>query len=59
MLNGVRVMKRWSSLQRELYKIVDDKIDFQIHIALDRMDVNNSLARYWITIGAKASDCEE
>lgn len=44
-------MKRWSSLQRELYKIVDDKIEFQIHIAVDRMDQFNSLTRYWITVG--------
>lgn len=44
-------MKRWSSLQRELYKIVDEKIDFQIHVAVDRMDLFNSLTRYWITVG--------
>ena len=44
-------MRRWSSLQRELYKIVDDKIDFQIHVAVDRMDEFNALTRYWITVG--------
>ena len=44
-------MKRWSSLQRELYKIIDEKISFQIHIAVDRMDIFNSLTRYWITVG--------
>ena len=44
-------MRRWSSLQRELYKIVDDKIDFQIHVVVDRMDEYNALTRYWITVG--------
>lgn len=44
-------MNRWSSLQRELYKIIDEKISFQIHIAVDRMDIFNSLTRYWITVG--------
>ena len=46
--------KRWSSLQRELYKIVDESIDFQIHLSMYRMDSqygSTELPRYWITLG--------
>lgn len=46
-------MRRWSSLQRELYKIVDEKIDFQIHLSKYRMDSrygSTDLPRYWITL---------
>lgn len=47
-------MKRWSSLQRELYKIIDDRIDFQIHLSKYRMNSQHGstdLPRYWITLG--------
>ena len=46
-------MKRWSSLQRELYKIIDDKINFQIHLSVYRMNSGRGsadLPRYWITL---------
>lgn len=46
-------MKRWSSLQRELYKIIDEKIDFQIHLSKYRMNSrygSTDLPRYWITL---------
>lgn len=47
-------MKRWSSLQRELYQIVDEKIDFQIHLSMYRMQSQyggTDMPRYWITLG--------
>ena len=46
-------MKRWSSLQKELYKIIDDKINFQIHLSIYRMNSqrgSTDLPRYWITL---------
>ncbi len=46
-------MKRWSSLQREIYKIIDDHIDFQIHLSIYRMSSqygSTDLPRYWITL---------
>jgi len=43
-------MKRWSSLQRELYLLIDDKLDFQIHVNKYRMGSGSTcLPRYWIT----------
>lgn len=47
-------MKRWSKLQKDLYLIIDPKIDFQIHCVVYPMrgDRATSLCpRYWITIG--------
>jgi hypothetical protein len=47
-------MKRWSKLQRDLYRIIDRKIDFQIHCVAYRMDSQRgsfNLPRYWITLG--------
>ena len=47
-------MKPWSKLQRDLYKIIDEKINFQIHCAAYRMDSeygSTNLPRYWITLG--------
>ena len=47
-------MKPWSKLQRELYKIIDKKIKFQIHCVAYRMDSRygrTDLPRYWITLG--------
>lgn len=46
-------MKRWSSLQRELYKLIDEKIDLQIHLSIYRMKSqygSADLPRYWITL---------
>ena len=47
-------MKKWSSLQRELYKIIDNRIRFQIHLSKYRIDSqygSTDLPRYWITLG--------
>lgn len=47
-------MKRWSSLQRELYQILDEKINFQIHLSMYRMQSQyggTDMPRYWITLG--------
>lgn len=40
-------------MQRELYKIIDEKIDFQIHLSKYRMNSrygSTDLPRYWITL---------
>jgi len=45
---------RWSKLQREIYKIIDEKINFQIHCTRYPMDSESGstdLPRYWITLG--------
>lgn len=47
-------MKRWSKLQRDLYSIIDPKLDFQIHCNKYRMQSRyggTDLPRYWITLG--------
>ena len=47
------VMSAWSKLQKSLYLIVSDKVDFQIHCSIYRMKSqrgNTNLPRYWITI---------
>ena len=47
-------MKRWSKLQKQLYAVLDNKIDFQIHCSVYRMDSNRgntNIPRYWITLG--------
>ncbi|GMO41193.1 MAG: hypothetical protein Pg6C_01960 [Treponemataceae bacterium] len=47
-------MKPWSKLQRDLYKIIDEKIKFQIHCVAYRMDSqrgSTNLPRYWVTLG--------
>ena len=45
-------MKRWSSLQRELYKLIDENINFQIHLSKYKMGTMGStyIPRYWITL---------
>lgn len=46
-------MKRWSSLQREIYKLIDENINFQIHLSRYRMDStygSTDLSRYWISL---------
>ncbi len=46
--------KRWSGLQRDLYKLIKDlprEKRFQIHCAVYRESHDSSLNRYWITIG--------
>jgi len=45
---------RWSKLQKELYKLVDDKIDLQLQCRVYRMQSqwgSTNLPRYWITLG--------
>ena len=47
-------MAAWSKLQKSLYSIVSDKVDFQIHCSVYRMNSQRGktdLPRYWITIG--------
>ena len=47
-------MAAWSKLQKSLYLIVSDKVDFQIHCSVYRMKSqrgNTDLPRYWITVG--------
>lgn len=46
-------MKRWSALQREIYKIIDEHINLQIHLSNYRMNSqygSTDLPRYWITL---------
>ena len=51
---GLQMQKKpWSKLQRELYDLVSDSIDFQIHCVAYRMDSaygSTNLPRYWITL---------
>lgn len=47
-------MAAWSKLQKSLYLIVSDKVDFQIHCSVYRMNSqrgSTDLPRYWITVG--------
>ena len=47
-------MRPWSKLKRDLSKIIDDSINFQIHCVAYRMDSqygSTNLPRYWITLG--------
>lgn len=47
-------MKRWSKLQRELYKIIDKNSNFQLHCIAYPMNSqwgSTSVPRYYITIG--------
>ena len=49
-------MAAWSKLQKSLYLIVADTVDFQIHCARYRMQSqrgSTDLPRYWITVGKK------
>ena len=46
-------MRRWSKVQRELYKIVSVDINFQIHCTVYPMNSqygSTDLPRYWITL---------
>ena len=47
-------MSAWSKLQKSLYLIVADNVDFQIHCSVYRMKSqrgSTDIPRYWITIG--------
>lgn len=46
-------MRRWSKLQKELYLLIDPKIDFQVHCSVYQMHSQMgsvNLPRYWITL---------
>lgn len=47
--------KPWSKLQREIYKLFDDKLPLQIHCRAYRMENSISsspqIPRYWVTLG--------
>ena len=45
--------KRWSRLQKSLYQLTDESIDFQLHLSVYRMQSSRGstvLPRYWITL---------
>ncbi len=47
-------MSKWSKLQKELYQIIDKRIDFQLHCVSYRMNSQyggTDLPRYFITLG--------
>ena len=47
-------MKHWSKLQKKLYTVIDEDIDFQMHCTVYRMNSQRGsagLPRYWITLG--------
>lgn len=47
-------MSTWSKLQKELYQVIDKRIDFQIHCVAYRMKSqrgSTDLPRYYITVG--------
>lgn len=47
-------LHRWSKLQKELYLIIDPRINFQLHCSVYRMQSqwgSTDLPRYWITLG--------
>ena len=49
-----RKIRPWSKLQKEVYLLVDSKLDFQIHCVAYRMGSqygSTDLPRYWITLG--------
>lgn len=49
-------MAVWSKLQKSLYNLVTDKINFQMHCSVYRMNSGRgsvNLPRYWITIDKK------
>lgn len=46
-------MSAWSKLQKSLYLLIDEKINFQIHCSIYRMKSQyggTDLPRYWITL---------
>lgn len=48
--------RRWSKLQKKLYNLMDESVDFQIHCAVYEMNSTdgwhgNKLPRYFVTIG--------
>lgn len=47
-------MAQWSKLQKEIYNLIDERLNLQIHCTLYRMDTqrgnSTDLPRYWITL---------
>ncbi len=47
--------KPWSKLQRDIYKLIDDRINLQIQCRAYRMpesiSTNPQIPRYWVTLG--------
>ena len=43
----------WSKLQKQIYNLIDEKINFQIHCVAHRMrwKSDTTPTRYWITLG--------
>ena len=49
-------MKRWSKLQKQLYELVDENIDFKLHYTVYRMQSRHGstdLPRYFITLAGE------
>ena len=49
-------MKRWSKLQKQLYELVDESIDFKLHCTVYRMQSrrgSTDLSRCFITLAGK------
>jgi hypothetical protein len=49
-------MSRWSKLQRDLYRLIEPRLDFQLHCRVVRMQSQRgrtNLPRYWITVGGE------
>lgn len=49
-------MKRWSKLQKRLYELVDESIDFKLHCMVHRMQSrrgSTDLPRYFITLAGE------
>ena len=49
-------MKRWSKLQKQLYELVDESIDFKLHCTVYRMQSrrgSTDLSRYFITLAGE------
>ena len=49
-------MKRWSKLQKQLYELVDESIDFKLHCTVCRMQSrrgSTDLPRYFITLAGE------
>ena len=49
-------MKRWSKLQKQLYELLDESIDFKLHCAVYRMQSrrgSTDLPRYFITLAGE------
>ena len=49
-------MKRWSKLQKRLYELVDESIDFKLHCTVYRMQSrrgSTDLPRYFITLAGE------